>query len=208
MGESLSAKEITRADFSISMRGYDRDEVDSFLQTVADEHRRMSEELGAARRKADKPYQSFGADVGELLQQAKDAAEKLKRRAEEQAEQTLQEAKKAAAATREKAQNDANERRKAADYDAEQRIKEAERRVRQLMQAEAESRKRLRDVRAEMKTIIQQMEQAEVSLDGQGLKERTPEPAPGEGQPHGPSDEGATADATRASPNPQATPAA
>jgi DivIVA domain-containing protein len=214
MGETLSANDITRADFSITMRGYDRDEVDSFLRAVADEHRRITEDLSAARRKADRPYQSFGVDVGELLQHAKDSADKLKRRAEEHAEQTMQEAKKQAAALREKAQHDADATRKAAEYDSEQRIKEAERRVRSLMQAEAEARKRLRDARAEINAVLEQMEHAETSLDGQAATQEPAKERPAKSSVEAAAQASPTSDAARASsgdptaPEPQESPAA
>ena len=164
MGEAMSAKDIERADFAVALRGYDREEVDAFLRQVAGEHRRLSEALDASQRNVDKPYQSLGSDMGELLQHAKDSADAIRRRAEEDGKQVRQEAKKDAAATREKAEHDAEGVRKAADYEASERIKEAERRARQLMEVEAEARHRLRDIRAELATVVEGMERAEASL--------------------------------------------
>jgi cell division initiation protein len=172
MGQKVSAKDIERADFSVALRGYDRDEVDAFLRSVADEHRRLSEELVEAQRNVDHPYQSLGADMGELLQHAKDSADQIRRKAEEDAKQTRQDAKKNAAATREKAEREAEETRKAAEHDSTERIKEADRRVRQLMEAEAEARQRLHVVRGEIKIVMESMERAEATLG-----ERPEEPA-------------------------------
>jgi cell division initiation protein len=184
MGQKVSAKDIERADFSVALRGYDRDEVDAFLRSVADEHRRLSEELVEAQRSVEHPYQSLGADMGELLQHAKDSADQIRRKAEDDAKQTRQEAKKNAAATREKAEREAEETRKAAEHDSTARIKEADRRVRQLMEAEAEARQRLHKVRGEVQIVMESMERAEATLG------ERPAEAPAEEEPARASKEG------------------
>jgi cell division initiation protein len=180
MGQKVSAKDIERADFSVALRGYDRDEVDAFLRSVADEHRRLAEELVEAQRSVEHPYQSLGADMGELLQHAKDSADQIRRKAEDDAKQTRQEAKKNAEATREKAEREAEETRKSAEHDSTERIKEADRRVRQLMEAEAEARQRLHKVRGEIKIVLESMERAEATL-GERPAEKEPARASKEG---------------------------
>jgi DivIVA domain-containing protein len=170
MGETLSAKDITRSDFTVSRRGYDRDEVDSFLRTVADEHSRLLDELSSSQRNADKPYKSFGADVGELLQHAKDSADRLRRTAEEEADRRLRDAKNAATETRERAEHDAQQIRGSAERDASERIKEAEERVALLTEAETEARDMLRDIRAEIAAVLGRLEQVETSLGGASIE--------------------------------------
>jgi DivIVA domain-containing protein len=164
MRETLSARDIERAEFTVVLRGYDRDEVEAFLRQVAEDHGRLTEALESSERHAEKPYESLGADMGELLQHARDSADDLRRRAEEDAKGVRQEAKKDAASIREQAEHEADEIRKAADYDASQRIQEAERRVRRLMEAEAEARHRLHEVRDEIGLVVERMEHAEASL--------------------------------------------
>ncbi|HEX2235056.1 MAG TPA: DivIVA domain-containing protein [Actinomycetota bacterium] len=185
MAERLSAEEIERADFSIGLRGYDRDEVEAFLRHVAGQQRRLLEEVEASRRRSDKPYHVFGSDVGELLQHAKDSADALRRKAEEDAADIRQQAKKAAAATREKAEQDARDARKAAEYDAGERIKAAEHRVAQLRAEEARARDKLRGVRAELSSVTARLVDVERSLDGHA-------PGPADAQP--PQQEGAAAE--------------
>jgi DivIVA domain-containing protein len=178
MRETLSAKDIERAEFSTSLRGYDREEVDAFLRTVAGDHRRLSEALEASRRTADKPYHKLGADMGELLQHARDSADQLTRRAEEEAKQSRQDAKKQASATREKAEREAGEIKQAAEYEASMRVKEADRRVGELLSAEGDARRRLRDIQAEIRNVMERMQRAEASLGGEPAAQ---EPSSAEG---------------------------
>ena len=75
--EFLSPKEITRKDFPVRLRGYDRVEVEALLQMVAADYERLLHLVGSAR--ADrKPYETLGDDIGDLLQLAKDKAERLR----------------------------------------------------------------------------------------------------------------------------------
>jgi DivIVA domain-containing protein len=174
MRETLSAKDIERAEFSTSLRGYDRDEVDGFLSTVADDHRRLSEALESSRRTADKSYHKLGAEMGELLQHAKDHADQLTRRAEEEAKQSRQEAKKQANEIKEKAERKAGEIKQAAEYEASMRIKDAERRVGELIAAEGDARRRLHDIQAEIRNVMERMQRAEASLGGESAREEDP----------------------------------
>jgi DivIVA domain-containing protein len=171
MRETLSAKDIERAEFSTSLRGYDRDEVDAFLSTVADDHRRLFEALESSRRTADKPYHKLGVEMGELLQHAKDHADQLTRRAEEAAKQSRQEAKRLANEMKEKAERKASEIKQAAEYEVSMRIKDAERRVGELIAAEGDARRRLHDIQAEIRNVMERMQRAEASLGGEPGRE-------------------------------------
>jgi DivIVA domain-containing protein len=206
MAERLSAEEIERADFSIGLRGYDRDEVEAFLRDVAGQQRRLLEEVEASRRRSDKPYHVFGSDVGELLQHAKDSADALRRKAEEDAADIRQQAKKAAAATREKVEQDAQAARKASEYEAGERIKAAEHRVAQLRAEEARARENLRGVRAELSSVTARLLDVERSLDGHAPNPADAQPP----QPEGAAAEGAPAEAGEQDGNarPAASPAA
>lgn len=80
----ISAAGIENADFSIKVRGYDRDEVDSFLTQVAAEVRHLLERMTPDD---EQPYQQLGSEAGRLLQLAKDAADEIRRDAELEATQ-------------------------------------------------------------------------------------------------------------------------
>jgi DivIVA domain-containing protein len=194
MAEGLSAEEIERADFSIGLRGYDRDEVETFLRDVAAQQRRLHEEVDASRRRADKPYQVFGSDVGELLQHAKDSADALRRKAEEDANAIRQQAKKAAAAAREKAGQEAQGVLEGAEYDAGERIKAAEQRVAELRAEEARAREKLQAVRAEIESVTARLLQVERSLDGPPPRRTEPRPEAAASVPAAQGAEAPTAD--------------
>jgi cell division initiation protein len=183
MREKESARYIQEADFSGSLRGYDREEVDAFLRSVAEEHQRLIDELSASRRKTDKPFQSLGTEVGELLQRAKDSADGLRGRAQEEAEQIRRQAVEAAAATQRRAEQEAKKVEEAADYEASTKIEEARRRARRLKEAEAEALARVRDVRTELSVLSRRLEDVEAALGGSGSEETPSEPrdAPVEG---------------------------
>ena len=189
MVEAMSAKDIERADFAVALRGYDRDEVDSYLRSLAEEHRRLNDELSSARRGSAKPYHGLGADMGDLLQHAKDAADQLTRAAEEEAARTRAEAEAAATATRdeadtaaatirEQAEADAAGTREQAEREADRRVEEASERVLRLKETETEARARLAAVRAEITAVAQRFERVEASLEGAD----EPSPTAEEGQ--------------------------
>ena len=50
----LSAREVQDKDFATALRGYDRAEVDAFLEAVAHQHSRLEEELAIATAKAER----------------------------------------------------------------------------------------------------------------------------------------------------------
>src|SRR5918992_594028 len=77
MKESVSPDQIERATFGMTLRGYDRDEVDIFLRRVADELRESQ------RLRSEKLYENLGDEIGTLLQHAKDNADAMTKQAEE-----------------------------------------------------------------------------------------------------------------------------
>ena len=159
MARGVTPEAIERADFPTALRGYDKEEVDAFLQEVAAEHRKLAAAASSATTGADKPYQRFGQDVGELLQQAKDFADRLKQRGEEEAGRLREEAKKAARETKERTKKEAEEIKASAEYSASERIKDAERRVKELNAAEAKAKEHLEDLRGRLRAILDQVEE-------------------------------------------------
>ena len=157
MPDNVSPDAIESAEFSTSLRGYDKDEVDAFLRLIGAEHRRLLEAGRTSRNNNDKPYKSLGADVGELLQHAKDTADGIKRKAEEEAARVREEAKKAAAATRERADTEARKARESAEYDASQRTKDAQRRIEELRGIETSITTQLEDLRGRLQAVIDQL---------------------------------------------------
>ncbi|HEU4480513.1 MAG TPA: DivIVA domain-containing protein [Actinomycetota bacterium] len=159
----LTPEEIQNKDFLISLRGYDKDEVESFLSRVADEFRdalRGGGEGGSAD-----PFQDLGQEVGSVLQAAKSSADALRSKAEQEATAVLQKAREEAANLREsvskaaarvkedaerhavqqrsEAERYAEETRSAAEREANERLRESARRVQRLLSTENNVRERL-----------------------------------------------------------------
>ncbi|CAN5692293.1 hypothetical protein BH24ACT26_BH24ACT26_22920 [soil metagenome] len=157
MSKDVSVEAIETAEFSTSLRGYDKDEVDAFLRMVGAEHRRLLEAGRTVSNNQEKPYHRLGADVGELLQHAKDSADALKRKAEEDCARMREEAKKSVAAAKEKAEKHAQEIRKAAEYDASERAKDAQRRLEELKAIEASINEQLEELRGRLSSVLDQL---------------------------------------------------
>jgi DivIVA domain-containing protein len=80
---SLSPDEIAAKRFLVALRGYDKDEVDSFLQQVG----RQMRELLLMVDSGDETFQKLGAEVAEMARSAATAAAKIRSRAEDEAAQ-------------------------------------------------------------------------------------------------------------------------
>jgi DivIVA domain-containing protein len=90
---------LEHVEFSTAIRGYDKDEVDTFLRELAAEHNRMMAELVEAQKNAEKAHLEMGEEIGDLLQHAKDVADQMIKRAEEEAAAITEGARRAAART-------------------------------------------------------------------------------------------------------------
>ena len=81
----ISPDEIETKAFVVSLRGYDRVEVDRWLQEVADEHRKLMTDLEAASQPPSaNPADTFdviGREVAEVLRAAREAAAAMFERA-------------------------------------------------------------------------------------------------------------------------------
>jgi cell division initiation protein len=123
-----STTSLERVEFATAIRGYDKDEVDTFLRELAAEHNRMMAELAAAQQGAEKVYLEMGEEIGDILQHAKDVADQMKKQAEEESARR------------------ADELRTAAEVSALKQIRDAQEKVRQLKAAEQEVRARLQTI--------------------------------------------------------------
>jgi len=94
---AISPEDIERATFSTSKHGYDTDEVEVFLQTVAADMRAL------LKYRSDRPYEGFGQEMGALMQHAHEAAAQVRKSADAEALGILRDARAAAARAREEA---------------------------------------------------------------------------------------------------------
>lgn len=133
----LSTDEVEARAFPIVRRGYDRDEVDSFLRRVAQNYREALERAREAealvqQALAEPPrgeaFEDLGGRVAAILRSASDVAEGIKAEAEEEAAAIRQEAHAAAEHVRREAAEhlaEAERVRAAAEQEAERVLAEA-----------------------------------------------------------------------------------
>lgn len=145
LGQQISLEDVHNAQFSTRMRGYDREEVDAFLASLAIELARLIENQQLLQNQPapvvedEEPYAKLGADAGKLMQLARDHAERMKNEAqaeiaaaraavETEAAELLERAETEAAALRDLAERDA----KSIKDDADRLHAEAQTRAREV----------------------------------------------------------------------------
>jgi DivIVA domain-containing protein len=168
----LGTEDITRHQFSVVRRGFDPQEVRSFLDTVSREIERaeqrieeLREELSLAQIRARNPVidetmltSGLGAESARVLREAHDEAAQLTARAEEAAATMVREA-----------QRQASDLQVNAEATAAQRIAEAEIAVGALARrADNEARAIIEAASREAEATVEQ-----AKVDGRGLIERS-----------------------------------
>ena len=151
--EVSSSQDLTRVEFATVMRGYDKDEVDTFLHELAAEHERLVAELTDARKTAEKAHRELGEDIGDLLQHAKDISENMVKKAEEEAAVIKEKARRASEQAAARAAERAQEVIKEADGEAASRIAAADRKIQELIVSEKAIRARLAELRSTLESI-------------------------------------------------------
>lgn len=84
----FTPEEIEARAFVMVRRGYDADEVGAFLRAVADDVRRLQEDLATAGRKTD-PLDSAMTDAVAIVQSARESAARIESQAEQRAADRL-----------------------------------------------------------------------------------------------------------------------
>ena len=186
---SSTSQNLARVEFATAMRGYDKDEVDTFLSELAEEHNRLVLDLAAAKRSAEKAHTELGEEIGDLLQHAKDVSDQLIKKAEEQAAELKEKTRRAADRALAEAERRAAELRRGAEAEAVNRIREAQSKVRALQETEREIRAHLHALKNTIGSLTQQIEEVQVTptieqpiLDDAGevraLESAAPSPSP------------------------------
>lgn len=188
-----SPEEVENLTFNTVVRGYARDEVQEFLNAVA-------QELRNAQQRADQAYRRAGEDVGDLLQRTKDIADQIRADAEAAAHETRAEAQRVAARTKAEAGDDAAQTRSEAESysattrqdadsyaartrqdaenDARLRIERADARVRELEAEERDVRHRLDALRSDLQELTERLGALIGSPDEGAITAAVPEPEP------------------------------
>ena len=161
MEEQESTQDLRRVEFATAMRGYEKEEVDTFLRELAGEQDRLTAELARAKRAAEKAHLELGEEIGQLLQHAKDVADGLVKKAEEEAASIQEKARRTADKTTTDAEAKADALRRASEADAVARVRDAQEKVRALQDTEGQVRTRLYSLRQTVATLNDTIEEAE-----------------------------------------------
>ena len=114
MDQSTGIERIRTATFTLTRRGYDKREVEQFLNKIAD----WLETGGGDQARADivrRELERVGQRTASILATAEDSAEAIRGDAQDEAAETTGEARSAAAATRQSADEYSKKTREAAD---------------------------------------------------------------------------------------------
>lgn len=170
----FTPEEIESKEFLITLRGYDKDEVNAFLRAVAADYRSAMSRQGTDIAVPSSSYEALGAEISTVLSTAKQSAETIRRRAEEEATEARRRAEeesrqlrdaasKAAKRLTEEAERHSIEVRASAEREAGDRLRESARRVERLQATETKVRQRLYSLEATLKQIRQELEAVETA---------------------------------------------
>jgi DivIVA domain-containing protein len=176
MQDALTPEDVKSTTFITKLRGYDQEEVDVFLATVA-------ESLAILHQASENAYLNLGEKIGNLLQDAKDAADEIvanaqneastlraeaqteaggiKHEAESHASHVQSDAESRAVRTEQEAQQRASEIQASAEREALKREEHAELRVRELEESERQVRERVRTLYQELTDLSSALHQLE-----------------------------------------------
>ena len=108
--ERITADMITEKEFSIESRGYNKDEVDTFLDLICEEMDRLNNEIQDLRQKTTIVRQSAPAQETPVSREDESKFREILEMAATVKEETIRKAKEDAEAIRLKAETEANER--------------------------------------------------------------------------------------------------
>jgi DivIVA domain-containing protein len=165
--DQTSLERLRNATFPSSRRGYDKREVEKFLNRLAD----WLETGGGDEARSDtvrRELERVGQRTGAILSQAEESAQAIRQEAEEEARATTPRAKDAADTTRKEAEGYASDSRTAADKYSDQTRRDADGYAENTRQAsdeqaasikaksEDEARERVETAKAQAKRIVEE----------------------------------------------------
>jgi DivIVA domain-containing protein len=160
----LTSDEIRGRRFSAGLRGYEKEEVDSFLEQVAADYELALEAIATS----SDPFSSIGKEVSDVLRFASDSADKLNQQAQEEARKIRQQATEEAAEIREEAAEEAASTTEAAREAAARLKAEGEVRAREVEDETQTLRRRTSEEIMQMRR--QSEEEAAATLESAGEK--------------------------------------
>ena len=162
---------VASASFAVTRRGYDTDEVRTYLRALADEVARLRTECDELRADLARPKEvapldpaavatALGEEAARLLTTARDASAQIRARSEEAAATLVDDANRDALRIREQADLDAARLREQAQTDADAEIEDAKAQGREMVsEARAVRERMLADVQRRKEQARAQLEQ-------------------------------------------------
>jgi DivIVA domain-containing protein len=160
---ALTAHEIQNRRFALGIRGYEKDEVESFLAQVAADYQLALDAMASAD-----PYGAIGREVSDVLRYAKESAETFSRSAHEESRRIVREASEEAARIREQSAEEAAATLEQAREEAARVKAEGEVRAREAQDQAELLRRRAHEEFAGARR--QAEEEAAATLEGAGEK--------------------------------------
>lgn len=163
----LSPEEIKNRDFLVALRGYDKDEVVSFLHEVASQYADLMAEAALARQNGPSgpppadPFADLGDHVASVMRAATESANQRQRESEEEAASIRR-------AAREEAEHAAAEARLELDVASDLRA-DAEREAAQLRSAAQEEAEQVRN---EARQVLDQAMEARAAVEREAAELR------------------------------------
>jgi DivIVA domain-containing protein len=159
----LSADEIRIRRFAVGLRGYEREEVESFLVQVATDYQLALDAIAASD-----PYGSVGQEVSDVLRYAQESARNVIQAANEEADRLLTEARNEALRVREDGSEEAATTLETAQEEAVRLQAESERRAREMDGATERLRREAAEEAEEVRRRAE--EDAAATLESAGEK--------------------------------------
>lgn len=150
--DAITPEDIERARFQVAFRGYETQKVDAFLQGAAESYRL------ALKDASENAYRNLGQEIGQLLQDAKNTAEDIRRKAQEDASTLRAEAEREATRVRSEADQEAREITARAEREQERRVRKAEEDIARLKGLEDQTKEDLDAVRLKLVALTDQLE--------------------------------------------------
>jgi len=167
MQPELTPEDIETASFTVGIRGYDKQEVETFLADIADHVRMLSESSGRA-------YVDLGDEIGELLQHARNSADEMTSRAEQEAtalraqvDAEIADKRRSSDEYVQRSSEDIAEEikrlREGAEEQARAIIEDAQNRIVTLQREEEEARERIRALRLQLIEVTLRLQRFEIA---------------------------------------------
>jgi hypothetical protein len=155
------------AAFTMVMRGYDKNEVDSHFERKSEEIQRLEQERENALAAADLAHQRVGERVGALLQYAHDWAEEVRSEAEVEAQRITERVRDHARRIEEAAARRAEETLLEADHKARRSIGQAEDLVQELHETQQLALSRIVALKSRLIRVVEQLDESEKQFEGE-----------------------------------------